>query len=147
MKNTKQCANISLVTVRDSDEAKGRSELCAEGDFYKKNGIYYVTYTENGGTALDKTRVFLKISENGVDMRRMGEFKTSIHYRQGEITDTVYETPFGKMDIKIETTKIVNKLSEKGGTLKIFYTLFTGGEDVKNEITLDIKLRSENDES
>ena len=147
MKNIKQCANISLVTVRDSEDSKDRSEFRAEGSFYKKNGIYYVTYTENDGTALDKTRVFLKISENGVDMRRMGVFKTAIQYRTGKITDTVYETPFGKMDIKIETTKIVNKLSEKGGTLKIFYTLFTGGEDVKNEITLNIKLRSENNES
>lgn len=146
MKNTEQCANISLVAVRNSGESEERSEFFAEGGFYKKNGMYYVTYTENAVTGLGKTRVLLKISENSVDMRRMGEFKTLICYRQGQITDTVYETPFGRMGIKIRTDKIVNKLSEKGGTLKIFYTLFTGGEDAENELTLDIKLRRENNE-
>ena len=142
MKNTKQCANISLVTVRDLG-GEEKSEFFAQGDFYEKNGVYYLTYTEND----EKTRVFIKISKDGVDVRRMGEFKTGIYYRQGEMTDTVYETPFGKLGIKIRTSKIENKLSENGGTLKIFYTLITGGENVKNEITLDIKLRSEKNES
>ena len=44
--------------------------------------------------------------------------------------------------MKIKTTKIVDKLSQNGGTLKIFYTLLAGVEDVENEITLDVKLRS-----
>lgn len=146
MKNTEQCANISLVTVRDLQGTQDRSELCVQGGFYDKDGIYYLTYTEDAVTGPGDARVFLKISKDSVEIRRMGEFKAVIRYRQGEITDTLYETPFGKMDIKIRTSKIVNKLSEKGGTLKIFYTLITGGEDVKNEITLDIELRSEENE-
>ena len=146
MKNTEQCANISLVTVRDLQGTRDRSEVCVRGGFYNKDGIYYLTYTEDAVTGPGDARIFLKISKDSVDMRRMGKFKTVIHYRQGEITDTIYETPFGKMDIKIRTSKIVNKLSENGGILKIFYTLITGGEDIENEITLDIEPRSEENE-
>ena len=146
MKNTKQCANISFVTERYQKGTSDRSEFCVNGSFYSKDGIYYVTYKEDLGTGLGETNVFLKISQNSVYMRRMGDFKTVINYQEGKITDTVYKTPFGKMDIKIGTSKIINKISEKGGTLKILYTLFTGGEDIKNEITLCVKLRSEKNE-
>lgn len=142
MKNTEECVSIHVVSKRLSGGVTDRSEFCVEGGFYRKNGAYYVTYNEHIETGLRNTRTFLKISQNGVTMRKMGEFRTVVSYEEGKITEFDYETPFGKLNMKIKTTKIVDKLSQNGGTLKIFYTLLAGVEDVENEITLDVKLRS-----
>jgi uncharacterized beta-barrel protein YwiB (DUF1934 family) len=146
LKNTEECANIKIVSKRTQAGVTDKSEYFAEGSFYKKNGAYYVTYKEDLTTGLQNTRTFLKISQNGVIMRKMGDFKTAVSYEEGRETDLVYETPFGKMNMKIKTSKITDKLSQNGGTLKIVYTLCAGGEDIENETILDVKLRSEKNE-
>lgn len=146
MKNTEQCANISLVSTKIQDGIKNSAEFLINGSFYKRDETYYVTYTEPEETGLGNTRVVIKISEKCVYMHRMGEYKTAVQYEEDRITDTVYKTPFGSVDIKIKTTRIDNMLTEKGGTLKIFYSLITGGENIENEISLVIKLRSDKNE-
>lgn len=134
------------MSKRTNNGVTEKSEFFADGGFYQKNGAYYVTYDEDSKTGLSNTHTFLKILKSGVTMRKMGDFKTVISYEEGKTTDFLYETPFGKLSMKIKTTKIEDKLFKDGGTLKIFYTLLSGGEDVENEIMLNVKLRSENDE-
>lgn len=128
------------------DGSAERFEFCVKGGFYKKNGAYYLAYKEHKKTGLENTRTFLKISGGAVTMRKMGDFKALVTYFEDQTTDFSYETPFGKMDMKIKTTKIEDKLSENGGTIKIFYTLYANGGDIENEITIDVKLRSEENE-
>lgn len=147
MKNTEECANIHIVSKRTAEGTLERSEFCVKGSFYEKKGAYYVTYKEHKKTGLENTRTILKIADNCVTMKKMGDFKTSVSYQEGKITDFSYETPFGKTDMKIKTTEIADRLSDNGGTLKMLYTLFAGGGDIENEITIDVKLRSEKNES
>ena len=146
MKNTEECANIRIVSKRTQEGITDSFEFCVIGGFYEKNGAYYVEYKEQAETGLSDTHTFLKILQNCVTMRKMGDFKTAICYEEGKVTDFSYKTPFGNIDMKIKTTKIEDKLSQNGGTLRIFYTLFSDGRDIDNEIMLDVKLRSEKNE-
>lgn len=132
MKNTEECVNIHLVS---GEKDKKKSELSAKGGFYKKNGAYYITYTEHTASGMGDSRVLLKVKENTVTMRRMGEFNTVIAYIPGEETEFDYKTPFGKMKMKLMTTGIENRLSEEGGELRIFYTLLS---DEKSENTVSV---------
>ena len=145
MKNTEECANINFVSVQKSDDEKRKTEFCTQGGFYEQNGAYYVTYKENSQENAS-TRVFFKIEKDSVTMRRMGEFKTVMQFSEGNMTDFEYNTPFGKIFMKINTTRIVSDFTKKGGILKLEYILFIGEAATKTEITLDIKLRSEEDE-
>lgn len=72
-------------------------------------------------------------------MRRMGNFKSVLTYDEGKITDAVYQTPYGKIDMQIKTTLIDNKLSDVGGSLKINYILYVSDDEIENEILLEIK--------
>ena len=137
MKNTEDCVSIYLVSTQNGEK---QSEFCVDGGFYKKADTYYITYREHKTSGMENSNVLLKVKENVVTMRRMGEFKTVITYSSGEETDFDYKTPFGEMKMKIKTTWIENRLSEEGGTLKIFYTLKTG-EKSENVVSLEVKQR------
>ena len=135
MKNTEDCANIYLVSRQDGAAS---TELSASGGFYVKDGAYYITYIEVEGA--ESTRVLIKVTDSGVTVRRMGECQTVISYIEGKKTELSYRTPYGTMDMAVKTEGIENGLSEKGGTLKLIYTLFAGGEGSEHELLLKIKL-------
>ena len=139
MKNTEECVSIYLVSTQNGEK---KSEFCVDGGFYRKGSAFYITYKEHKSTGIENSRVLLKAEKNTVTMRRMGEFKTTVVYSLGEETDFGYKTPFGEMKMKIETSGIENRLSDEGGTLKIFYTLLTG-EKSENTVSLAIKQRRE----
>lgn len=137
MKNTEECVSINLVSTQNGGK---KSEFCVDGGFYRKGSSYYITYEEHEATGIENSRVFLKVEENTVTMRRMGEFKTTVVYASGEETDFDYKTPFGEMKMKIRTSGIENKLTDNGGTLKISYTLLSG-EESENTVSLAIEQR------
>ena len=139
MKNTEDCVNIYLVS---SENGKNKSELSAKGGFYKKNGAYYITYIEHDASGMGNSHVILKVRDNTVTMRRMGEYNTVIAYIPGEETEFYYNTPFGKMKLKIRTVGVENRLSEEGGALKIFYTLLP--EESENTVSVIIEQRRDN---
>ena len=140
MKNTEDCVSIYLVSTQNGTK---KSEFCVDGGFYRKGNAYYITYTEHEATGIENSKVFLKICENTVTMRRMGDYKTAISYIAGKETEFDYKTPFGEMKMKIRTSGIENKLSDEGGTLKIFYTLLTG-EKSENTVSFVLERRRDN---
>ena len=138
MKNTEDSVNIHFVGVRTSNGEEDRSEFRTNGGFYKKDGSFYITYCESADNDMGKTRVLLKVSESGVTVRRMGDFKSVMNLAEGKTTDFCYRTPFGEMNMQIKTSQIVNRLSENGGVLKMLYNLFAGDESIENSIAIEV---------
>lgn len=139
MKNTKEYATIHIVNSQTSEGITKSTEFEADCEFYEKDGSFHIVYKEDADIGTEEARVFLKIQKDGVTMRRMGKFKTVMAYKEGEVTDTLYSTPFGSMSMKISTSRIENKLSQNGGSLQIGYTLIIGDENIENDIRLKIK--------
>lgn len=139
LKNTKDCATIVLVSSNTADGETNKTEYTMEGGFYERNGIYYITYKEYNEQGMGDSTVFLKIADKEVTMRRMGEFSTVMNYDLGKVTEFIYRTPFGTMDIKIKTKVIDKNLSASGGTLKLVYSLFIGGECSSCELDLKVE--------
>lgn len=136
LKNTEESVNIHFAGVRISNGEEDRTEFHTNGGFYIKDGSFYITYCESAD--MGKTRVLLKVSEKCVTVRRMGEFKSVMNCAEGETTDFCYRTPFGEMNMRINTSEINNALSENGGVLKLLYTLFAGDESIENSITVKV---------
>ncbi len=138
MKDTKENAIIILESHNSGDDD---IKFTANAGFYEKDGTFYITYREHSSMGMGDSRVFLKVEQGAVTMRRMGEFKTVMLYKEGEATDFVYATPFGNIDIKIKTEKIISELSENGGMLEFSYRLFSAGEETKNNIRITVNLQ------
>ena len=139
MKNTDECATISIVNLQTSDGKMSKTEFFADCEFFEKDGARHIVYTETADVGTGGAKVFLKIQKNNVTMRRMGEFKSVMRYETGKITDAEYRTPYGKIDLKLDTKSIDADFSEKGGQAVIKYTLTVGNEDIESELHLEIK--------
>ena len=145
LKNTENNATIKVVSSQESDGLSDKIEFISEGGFYEKNGKFYITYKEHRDMGMGDSRVVLKVEQDAVTMRRMGDFRTIMVYKCGEITDFNYRTPFGEMSIKIKTEEAENGLSESGGLLRLTYLLFAGGAVTRNEVTIRVKMENGKD--
>lgn len=139
LKNIKDNAEIVLISEKKSEHEEDRSEIVSAGGFYVRDGKFFITYQENADTGMGKTRIFLKIDDSGVVMRRTGDFQTIMEFFLGKTTEFLYRVPFGELTLKIKTYEIVNELTEKGGRLSFCYDIFAGGEATRNKITINVK--------
>ena len=129
---------IELVSVQESDEGTEKTEFTTSGEFYEKNGIFYITYKEHSDMGMGDSRVFIRVGKDAVTIRRIGEFNGVMCYETGKITECIYRTPFGNLNIHISTSSMDSKLSEKGGSLRISYTLSISEESTENDILLKV---------
>lgn len=139
MKNTKEYATIKIVNSQTIDGVTKKTENKFNCEFYKRDESFYITYNKDADAGTDKLRVFLKIQKSAITIRRMGNFKSVMVFQENKVTDTLYSTPFGSIDMKISTSRIVNGLSDEGGSISIKYTLVMGDENIENDIHVEIK--------
>ena len=139
MKDIKENAQITLVNNQKSAGETDKIEFISGGNFYEKDGVFHITYKEHSGMGMGDSRVFLKVEDERITMRRMGEFQTTMCYDADKITQFFYRTPFGEMDIKIKTEKIENKLTNTGGYVNFSYVLLMDGGEVYNDICLSVE--------
>ena len=138
MKDFKENAHISLVNNQRSGDETEKIEFISCGNFYKRDGVFHITYKEHSEMGMGDSRVFLKVEQSRITMRRMGEFRTEMIYEVGRLTDFVYRMPFGEMNIKIRTDKLSNNLTEDGGELDFSYALIMNGDEIYNDIRIRI---------
>ena len=139
MNDTKENAVITLVNNQSGGGETEKIEFSSVGNFYERDGVFHVTYKEHSEMGMGDSRVFLKIEDGKITMRRMGEFQTVMQYELGRMTEFVYRMPYGEMNIKIRTEKIENNLSASGGNVKFTYVLLMNGGELYNDVSLDVK--------
>lgn len=139
MKDTKENAQISLVNNQKSGGETDRIEFVSDGNFYEKDGVFHITYKEHSEMGMGDSRVFLKVEDQRITMRRMGEFQTVMDYNPDRITDFFYRMPYGEMNIKIKTGKVENNLSTEGGYVNFSYVLLMNGDEIYNDVVLTVK--------
>jgi len=136
LKDTKENARITLLSVRYEGDEKEEMKVDTLGGFYERAGKFYITYSEHRDMGMGDSRIVLKIEPDTITMRRMGDFQTVMVYKKDEVTEFIYRVPFGELNLKIKTRSIENELTEKGGKIKFCYDLFAGGDATYNEIAI-----------
>ena len=139
MKDTKENARITLVSKRYDEGDSDEMNFDTKGGFYERDGKFYITYQEHKDMGMGDSRVVIKVEDDAITMRRMGDFQTVMVYKQNEITEFIYRVPFGELNLKIKTLDIKNELNENGGKLEFCYDLFSGGEKTHNDITITVE--------
>lgn len=140
MKDIKENATITLVNRQSGGSESDKIEFTSGGNFYQRDGAFFVTYKEHSEMGMGDSRVLLKVEDDRVTMRRMGEFRSVMNYEPGKTTEFIYRVPFGEMNIKLKTRRIENNLSENGGWVEFSYILFVNGDEINNEVHLDIRV-------
>lgn len=121
---------IASQTSADTQE-KDNMEIMTTGEYYCKNGKFYIRYTEtdDSGTVIMPTLVKVE-DERRVTVTRGGSEFNNLELIRGERRHSVYNTGFGELLIGFSGTEISSTLGQKGGLLTLEYDL-----DINNAVT------------
>ena len=139
LKNTDNEYRIIVSNKQTIDNETDTIEEIAYGSYHEKNGKQYILYkTDNDG---DKISYVIKIDCDEVTIKRNGSINSSMVYRVGEKKSFLYEIPYGKIEMEIETHRIISDMNETGGEIELVYTLTIQGEKYFNDMKITVVKR------
>lgn len=116
-------------------------EVVTPGDFYEIEDGFKVEYEETKLSGMEGTRTTIIMRSDSFDLIREGTTETRMEFKNNYRTISLYKTPYGVMDLKIDTKKINININEDGGTIDAMYILEIGDQpSLKTNLTIDIKV-------
>ncbi len=103
--NKRVCIKIKGLHNIDSME-EDQIEVIYVGSYYKRNGKHYIKYDEPGADGGDISHNMLKISDDEVELTSNGRTGQHMIFTAGQKNMTYYMTPFGGINMGIDTTSI-----------------------------------------
>lgn len=132
--------NISMITKQyDNLGNEDIIEVLSNGKLYEKNDGIYVIYKEELEKNSTHVTTTIKISEKEILIKRFGLVNSNMKFILGKETTTLYKTPQGIFNIKINTNKLDIKETDKDIEIEIDYDmeilgLFKGVNIIKIKI-------------
>lgn len=132
--------NISMITKQyDNLGNEDIIEVLSNGKLYEKNDGIYVIYKEELEKNSAHVTTTIKISEKEILIKRFGLVNSSMKFILDKETTTLYKTPQGIFNIKINTNKLDIKETDKDIEIEIDYNmeilgLFKGVNIIKIKI-------------
>lgn len=132
--------NISMITKQyDNLGNEDIIEVLSNGKLYEKNDGIYVIYKEELEKNSADVTTTIKISEKEILIKRFGLVNSNMKFILDKETTTLYKTPQGIFNIKINTNKLDIKETDKDIEIEIDYNmeilgLFKGVNIIKIKI-------------
>lgn len=131
---------IRIKGVSNVDGDRDEVELFTTGQFYKKNGEYYICYDETEATGFEGSRTTLRVLDSRVMVQRAGTANSQLVVEQGVRHQCHYNMGFGDMMIGVSGGRIENTLSDCGGNLTFHYSLDVNSLHASdNEMYVNVK--------
>ncbi|ADK13308.1 MULTISPECIES: DUF1934 domain-containing protein [Clostridium] len=131
---------IIYVSSKQTDEEEP-IEVVTPGSFYKKNDSYYAVYKETELSGMEGTTTTLKIKQDKFSLIRMGSTSTKMDFDKNKKNVSMYKTPYGTIELRIETNSLNINVDEQGGDIMINYKISTAGQALKNtKLKVNIKV-------
>ena len=132
--------NISMITKQyDNLGNEDIIEVLSNGKLYEKNDGIYVIYKEELEKKSAHVTTTITISEKEILIKRFGLVTSNMKFILDKETTTLYKTPQGIFNIKINTNKLDIKETDKDIEIEIDYNmeilgLFKGVNIIKIKI-------------
>ena len=133
----------AVITVDSAifNEEEDTISVVTPGDFCKTEYGYKVQYDETKISGMEGTKTTILIRKDSFDLIREGTTETKMEFENNKMTTSLYKTPYGVMDIRIDTRKLKINVDEKGGNIDTVYILEIGGQPaIKTNLSIDIKV-------
>lgn len=133
-----------FITVKGEQSIQGESdsvELATCGRFGIRDEKFFLSYEEGqiDGSGKVKTKININ-SPDSVVLSRSGDIESRMEIASGERKPCLYATTVGNIYIDIYGEKISVDLNEKGGNIKLHYSIFSGLNVIsKNKVEITVK--------
>lgn len=122
----------------DSDEI---IEVVTPGKFLVDEHGFKAIYEESEISGMDGTTTTLNIRGNSMILERVGSTTTNMEFKEGKTAVSLYNTPYGILDLNVDTKKLNISIDENGGEIYSKYVLgLQGQEGITTEMNIKIKV-------
>ena len=122
--------HVRGLQMMEPDDAQQPIEIVVPGQYYFRNGSHYLRYEEMLDDTAETTVNYIKMSPNGVEVRKQGQVNVHMVFEEGKKNKTFYNTPYGTLQMGISATGLELKESEDGIQMKVDYALDMNEEHV-----------------
>ena len=122
--------HVRGLQMMETDDAQEPIEIVVPGQYYFRNGSHYLRYEEMLDDTAETTVNYIKMSPNGVEVRKQGQVNVHMVVEEGKKNKTFYNTPYGTLQMGISATGLELKESEDGIQMKVDYALDMNEEHV-----------------
>ena len=119
--------HVRGLQMMETDDAQEPIEIVVPGQYYFRNGSHYLRYEEMLDDTAETTVNYIKMSPNGVEVRKQGQVNVHMVFEEGKKNKTFYNTPYGTLQMGISATGLELK---DGIQMKVDYALDMNEEHV-----------------
>ena len=130
-------AVISIRSFSDLDKDEV-IEVVTPGKFHLGESEFKAVYEESEISGMDGTTTTLVIKDDVLVLEREGSTSTRMEFKKGEDVISLYNTPYGMMNINISTKELDIDMDEDGG---VIYTKYVLGLVGQPGITTELKVK------
>jgi len=98
-------------------------ELVTEGKLARKGDTYTLVYEESEVTGMEGTVTTILVEGERVTIMRLGQFSTQMVFQEGRRHLSMYNTPYGTMQVGVHTAHLLAELTDDGGDIEIDYAI------------------------
>jgi uncharacterized beta-barrel protein YwiB (DUF1934 family) len=102
--------------------------MTAHGSYHFTNGKHYIQYDEKLADKVSATKNTIKISQNQVTLARKGKQSSKMDFDLNSVTQTLYQTPYGDIELEIKTKLI--QLTEEADKVEVKLEYMLSTNDV-----------------
>lgn len=126
----------AIITVVSKQAATDDSaiEVVTPGEYYREEDCYFAVYDESKLSGMEGTKTTLKISPNDFLLTRVGTTNAEMKFRKNSNEISMYDTPYGMLELKLETKDLKVNLDDEGGEVEIKYNLAISGQEPQNTV-------------
>ena len=132
----------ALISISSRQKAKDEDviEVQTPGSYYKEEDLYLAQYNETEVSGMEGTTTTLKIRPDKVLLIREGTTNAQMEFEKNSKYTTLYNTPYGALELVIQTKELKINVDEKGGDIFINYNMSIAGQVAqKTELSINIK--------
>ena len=130
----------AIITVKSFSDIEPNEaiEVVTPGTFIIHEDGFKAIYEESELSGMDGTTTTLNIKHNSMVLERVGSTSTNMEFKEGENVLSLYNTPYGMMNINISTKELDIDMDEDGG---VIYTKYVLGLEGQPGITTELKVK------
>lgn len=135
----KKKAIISLTSFNDLD-VDDVIEVVTPGEFLAIEGGFKAIYEETELSGMKGTTTSLTILDNKLVLEREGSITAKMDFKKGETSISLYNTPYGVLDLQIHTQDLDVNIDENGGKITAEYSMELAGQPpIVNKLSVNVK--------
>ena len=136
----KKKAIISISSSQGNSEEEPIS-VVTPGSFYKRNNCYYAVYEETEISGMEGTTTTIKIQPSEFFLLRTGTTNAKMHFCNDKKNTSLYDTPYGTLQLEIDTKELSIDVNEAGGNIYVNYDMNVSGQKLMpTYLEVDIKV-------